>query len=300
VATGFQMPVNIAFVPSPGASLDSPLYYVAELYEIIKVVRRNGVISDYATGLINYNPTGSFPGSGEQGLAGIVVDPTNEDVFATALFAPNILNNTMCNPRVYRLTSVDGGLTSNARSVILNMAPETQGQSHQISNISFGPDGFLYVRVGDGFDSAASRNLAFYRGKILRMTRLGQAISTNPYYNAGNEITATDYVYASGVRNPFGGAWRLSDASHYFVENGSCVDRFAKLVRGRDFGYDGSDASMRIFALYNWDLATAPVNIAFIQPEVFGGSGFPAAYWGRAYVTQSVATYGSGPGNSLY
>jgi len=60
VATGFQMPVNIAFVPSPGASLDSPLYYVAELYEIIKVVRRNGVISDYATGLINYNPTGSL------------------------------------------------------------------------------------------------------------------------------------------------------------------------------------------------------------------------------------------------
>lgn len=298
VATGFQMPVNIAFVPNPGAGPDAPLYYVAELYGTIKVVRRNGTISDYATGLLNYNPSGTFPGSGEQGLAGIVVDPTNGDLFATALFAPNISNNTIGNPRVYRLTSADGGLTSNARSVILNMAPETQGQSHQVSNITFGPDGYLYVHVGDGFDSTAGRNLSVYRGKILRMTRLGQAISTNPYYNAGNGITATDYVYASGVRNPFGGAWRASDSSHYIVENGPSVDRFSKLVRGRDYGYDGSDASMSTFALYNWNPSTGPVNIAFIQQETFGGSGFPSQYWGRAYVTQSGATYGSGPGNA--
>ncbi len=298
VATGFQMPVNIAFVPNPGAAPDAPLYYVAELYGTIKVVRRNGVVSDYATGLLNYSPTGTFPGSGEQGLAGIVVDPTNGDLFATALYAPSVTNNTIGNPRVYRLTSIDGGLTSNARSVILNMAPETQGQSHQVSNISFGPDGYLYVHVGDGFDSTAGRNLAVYRGKILRMTRLGQAVSTNPYYNAGNGITATDYIYASGVRNPFGGAWRASDSSHFVVENGPSVDRFSKLVRGRDYGYDGSDASMKTFALYNWAPSTGPVNIAFIQQETFGGSGFPAAYWGRAYVTQSGPTYASGPGTS--
>jgi hypothetical protein len=128
------------------------------------------------------------------------------------------------------------------------------------------------------------------------MTRAGLPVSTNPYYNLLNGITATDYIYASGVRNPFGGAWRASDNAHYFVENGPSVDRFARLVLGRNYGYNGSDASMRNFALYNWDPATAPVNITFIQPETFGGSGFPPSYFGRAYVTQSGATFAGGPG----
>ena len=49
------------------------------------------------------------------------------------------------------------------------MVGETQGQSHQISNITIGPDGKLYVHVGDGFDTAMALNLDSYRGKILRM-----------------------------------------------------------------------------------------------------------------------------------
>jgi glucose/arabinose dehydrogenase len=301
VASGFELPVNIAFVPNPGNTPDSPLYYVTELYGTIKVVRRNGTVSDYATGLLNFNPTGSFPGSGEQGLAGVVVDPANGDLYATLLHSLIPFDdNSPHNPRVVRFTSNDGGLTAATQSVVLNMAPEQQGQSHQISNITFGPDSYLYVHVGDGFDAGAAQNLSQYRGKILRMTRQGQAVTTNPYYNAGNGITARDYIYASGVRNPFGGAWRLSDSSHYFVENGPSIDRFARLVAGRNYAYDGSDQSMRTFALYVWDPATAPVNITFVQPEVFGGSGFPAEYFGRAYVTQSGGTFGSGPGSALY
>jgi hypothetical protein len=123
-------------------------------------------------------------------------------------------------------------------------------------------------------------------------------VVSNPFFSAADGISARDYVWAYGLRNPFGGAWRALDQSHYFVENGPSVDRFARAASGRNFAYDGSDASMRTNALYNWDPATAPVNIAFLQQETFGGSGFPAAYWGRAYVTQSGATYGGGPGNT--
>jgi hypothetical protein len=86
VAGGFQLPVNIAFVPDPGLDADDPLFYVTELYGTIKVVTRDHTVRDYATGLLNFDPTGNFPGSGEQGLAGIVVDPATGDVFAGMLY----------------------------------------------------------------------------------------------------------------------------------------------------------------------------------------------------------------------
>ena len=86
----------------------------------------------------------------------------------------------------------------------------------------------------------------------------GTPPTDNPFYNASNGITATDYVYAYGLRNPFGGAWRASDSKHYTVENGPSVDRMSQLVAGRNYLYDGSDASMTNFAIYNWSPATAP------------------------------------------
>lgn len=291
-ATNLMLPVSIAFVPNPAAGPNAILCYVAELYGTIKAVTRSGVVSDYRTGLVNFNPTGDFPGSGEQGLGCIVVDPANGDVFATVLAD----NGTGTHyPRVIRLQSIDGGRTASTVTLILNMPNDPQGQSHQISNISFGPDGFLYVHVGDGFVASAAQDLSMFRGKIIRMTRTGLAVSTNPFYNAADGITARDYVWSSGVRNPFGGAWRNSDQSHYMVENGPSVDRMSKLVRGRNMLWDGSDASMRNFAIYNWDIAHAPVNMTFPQATVFGGSGFPAAKLDRAFVTESGPTYGDGP-----
>jgi len=157
------------------------------------------------------------------------------------------------------------------------MPGEIQGQSHFISNFSFGPDGKLYVHMGDGFDYTTAPNLNSFRGKILRMNTNGTPATDNPFYNAADGITARDYIWVYGLRNPFGGGWRASDNSHYEVENGPSVDRFAKVASGRNMGWDNSDASMSTFAIYNWSPAHAPVNIQFVQPSTFSGSGFPFA-----------------------
>lgn len=291
-ATGFQLPVNIAFIPNPGMASDAPLFYVTELYGTIKLVRRNGVVSTYASNLLNFNPTGAFPGSGEQGVAGICVDPASGDVFATLLYdaAPP---SGPHYPRVVRFHSHDGGVTAAMQTTILDMVGATQGQSHQISNITIGPDGKLYVHNGDGFDAAAAQNNSSFKGKILRLNFDGTPPTDNPFYN-GAPFTSLDYIWASGVRNPFGGGWRALDQSHYIVENGPSVDRLTKLVRGRNYLWDGSDASMANFAIYNWNPSRAPVNITFIQPETFGGSGFPATHFGRAYVSESGPTWATG------
>lgn len=297
VATGFQLPVNIAFVPAPGPDPDAPLYYVAELYGQIKVVTRAGAVGDYATGLLNFNPTGNFPGSGEQGVGGIVVEPQTGDVLVGLLYEDTAsqANPKPHYPKVIRMHSNNGGLTAASTQVILDMFGETQGQSHQISNLSLGLDGKLYVHMGDGFDTARAQDLSSFRGKILRLNLDGSAPQDNPFYNAADGITPKDYVYAYGFRNPFGGAWRAADGFHYEVENGPSHDRFARVVAGRNYLWNGTDASMHNFALYNWVPATAPVNIAFIQPSTFGGSGFPQEKMDHAFVSESGPTYATGP-----
>lgn len=288
IATGLSMPINIAFVPSPGPLPTDPLFYVTELYGTIKVVTNNHTVLTYATGLLNYTPSGQFPGSGEQGLAGIAVDPITRDVFVSHMWRTSGQNY----PRITRLHSTNGGVTSSSRQVLLDMQGETQGQSHQISNVEI-VAGQLYCHMGDGFDYTTAQNLGSYRGKILRLNLDGTPVPSNPFYNGGT-LDSRDYIFAYGVRNPFGGGYRAADGFRYCVENGPSVDRFSRLVAGRNYGWNNTDASMANFAIYNWAPSSGPVNVAFVQQQTFGGSGFPAERLDHAFVTESGATYAQG------
>ncbi len=294
VAGGLQLPVNVAFVPNPGNAPNDPLFYINELYGTIKVVTNDLTVSDYATGLLNFDPTGAFPGSGEQGLAGLVVDPLSGDLFVTRATDTDGLPGGDHHPQVIRLHSNNGGRTAASVTVILDMVGETQGQSHQISNATIGPDGKLYIHNGDGFDSSTALNLNSYRGKILRMNLDGTAPTDNPFYNAGDGIDSRDYIYAYGFRNPFGGAWRASDGKQYEVENGNALDRLARVDPGGNYDWNGSDASLLPDARYVWNPAHAPVNIAFVQSATFGGSQFPTSKFDHAFVSESGPTYALG------
>src|SRR5262245_13969913 len=303
VQSGLRLPVNIAFVPNPGADPDDPLYYVNELYGSIQVVRRDGTRQTFATGLLDYNPQGPISGSGEQGLTGLAVerDSINPNIYH--LYVGMLWDNGVPPGapnhyhKVGRMDSVAGGLSMASRTVLLNMQPETQGQSHQISNITIGPDGKLYVHLGDGFDSSTALNLDMYRGKVLRMNKNGTPVATgdpagaNPFYNAADGINSRDYVYTYGNRNPFGGAWRAADGRQWIVENGNNVDRMVDLVAGASYGWSGSDNAILQFSKFNWNPSTTPVNIDFVESTKFGGSMYPAEEFGHAFVTLSGSTY---------
>ncbi len=294
VAAGFQLPVNIAFVPNAGDAPGDPYFYVTELYGTVKVVNRSGEVRDYATGLLNFDPLGPFPGSGEKGLTGIVVDPASGDLFVSLVYAiPGVTDYHF--PRVVRLHSEDGGRTAANVSTILDFPEEPSGPSHQISTLSIGPDGKLYVQIGDGGINLPALDLSSVRGKILRANLDGKPPADNPFFSGADGITARDFIFAYGFRNPFGGAWRASDQSLWEVENGPNVDRLARVVAGQSYGFDGTDASMTTGAVYNWPSSHAPVNIAFVQSETFAGSGFPEESRGHAFVTESGPTYGEGP-----
>ncbi len=95
--------------------------------------------------------------------------------------------------------------------------------NHNGGDIAFGPDGFLYVGLGDGGGAGDTQNYARnptrLLGKMLRINVLGVAFpspgytipSTNPYAAnprcgpAANALPCPE-IYASGLRNP----WRWS------------------------------------------------------------------------------------------
>jgi hypothetical protein len=290
-ARDFQLPDVIAMIPNPGPLPTDILFYVAELYGNVKAVTRDGTVSTYATGLLNFNPFGNFPGSGELGIGGLCVEPTTGDLFVTMLYE---IPGTGLYPRLQRLHSADGGRTMQSRTTVVEFPTEPMGASHQISHVAMNPDGSLMVHMGDGFDITKGQDLNSVRGKTLRMQQNGQPDTRNTFYNANDGITARDYVYTYGHRNPFGGGLRLSSNTLYTSENGPAIDRFAALFQGTNYRYDGTEDSMRTFAIYNWIPSHAPVQMCFIENGRFGGSGFPAGQQGSAFVAESGPTFAAG------
>jgi glucose/arabinose dehydrogenase len=302
VATGFRLPVNVVAVPDPGDDPGDPFLYVVELYGTIKVVKRDGSVGVYRGNLLPSDQApGNIPGAGERGITGIAVDPANGDVLASVLY-PSAGDPEVLYGKVVRMHSEDGGLTAAGEpETVLDLAPESQPGSHQISNLTFGPDGMLYVHNGEAFVRDDAQDLESFRGKVLRVEPDGDPPPDNPFRDLTPGVTPSDFVWAYGLRNPFGGAWRASDGKHYEVENGPATDRFADVPAGRNFGWGHPDyalnpnGAMVQHALYAWPTSHAPVNLAFVEPQTAFGSGFPEDRMGHAFVSESGPTYAGGP-----
>ena len=270
-----HLPVNIAFVPNPGPNPADPYFYVTLLYGDIVMVQRNLQKQTYATGLLNFTPIGDFPGSGEMGVTGIVVDPASGDLFAAMVYDGG---DGEKYDKVVRFHSTDGGRTAATQIVILSGIPA--GVSHQIQALTIGPDGKLYVNVGDGWQAQYAPDLNDLRGKILRMNLDGSIPPDNPY----------NYVYASGIRNPFGAAWRPADGKLYISDNGPTFDdRLVKVLPGQDYGWNLTSPDLTIGALYLWNPTVSPVGMDFGDK-----TSFPSEYRSRLFVGLAGGPYDLG------
>ena len=274
--TGYDYPVSMAFVPRPSDHPTAPLYYVAELHGRIKVVMRQRTVHVYAENLLNFKPgLDASKADGGIGLVGLCVDPVSRDVFATMVFDDA---GTYRN-KITRFRSHDDGLTAAAANDILVMSSDAMwGNAHQIQQCSIGPDGKLYVNVGNGDQPGLSQDLNSLQGKILRMHLGGSAPEDNPFFEAGYPNSPKSYVFALGLRNPFAMVWRGSEL--FVNENGVTIDRFMRISAGANIGYEGTDRSMRMNTIYVWGPpAAAPVGMALVQE-----AGFPPYKRGHIFV----------------
>jgi glucose/arabinose dehydrogenase len=89
---------------------------------------------------------------------------------------------------------------------------KVDSRSHAGGSLEFGPDGKLYISVGDGtsFNATDERTISVQdvnslSGKILRVDPItGQGLSDNPFYSNGQSLDSNaSKVYQMGLRNPF-------------------------------------------------------------------------------------------------
>jgi len=136
--------------------------------------------------------------AGEQGLIGIALDP---------LFAINgfvYLHYTATTPdvhnRIIRLTAIGDTAAPDSEAVVLEL-PGLGSTSHNGGALHFGPDGFLYIGVGENSLRDEAQSLSSPLGKILRIAADGSIPETNPFYGVTTGINRA--IWALGLRNPF-------------------------------------------------------------------------------------------------
>jgi len=250
IVSGLSLPVNLAFVPNPRKEKESPLFYVTELYGRIKVVTNEFKVLVFADNLLNYQPDFKIPGTGESGVIGIAVHESG-DVFASMLYK----DGEAFKNKVVRFSTKDGLKAEKAETILDGIL--SINAAHQVQALTI-HDGKLYVNVGDGMiNPDVAQDEDDLRGKILRLNLDGSIPSDNP--------NPKSYVYAKGLRNPFGAAWRKSDDQLYISDNGPAVDdRIAKILPGENYGWPHS---MRKSSLFVWWYTEAPTAIDFAESQ---------------------------------
>jgi glucose/arabinose dehydrogenase len=185
----------IAMAVRPG----DPALYVAEKTGMVAAIRGGRVDPAPVLDLSRHVSQG-----GEQGLLGLAFSPDGRFLYAS-------FTDTAGNSHVTEFT-MDGDRAdaSSARTVLYVRQPYA---NHNGGGIAFGPDGDLYVGLGDGGSEGDphgnGQSLATLLGKLLRIRPTPDGAA--PYeVPAGNPFVGTPGVrpeiWAFGLRNP----WRFS------------------------------------------------------------------------------------------
>jgi glucose/arabinose dehydrogenase len=164
----------------------------------------------------------------EMGALGLALDPeftANRWVYVFYSQARNDNGDPEDN-RIVRFTERDGLATE--RTVIIKDLPSGIC-CHNGGRIGFGPDGKLYVTVGDVNDDEKVQNPRRLHGKILRLNSDGSVPSDNP--------DPQSPVFATGFRNPYGLAFHPVTGVPYITENGEVGhDEINRIVAGGNYG----------------------------------------------------------------
>ena len=287
---GYELPTAIAFVPEPGTSPKSPLYFVTELRGRVKVVTRDRSVSTFADVAIP-EPSTKYPQlSAQNGAAGLCLDAERGYVFVTysAFGADGALRNAIVRFESKRRTF---GLRAGSRLDIKSIfAPYPTSANHQIGGCVVVGDA-LFVGVGDGAVASRARDLDSVSGKVLRMTLDGEPFPGNPFARGAPAGSGRAYVWAYGLRNPFGLA--EVDGALFATQNGNAIDNFLRVEKGADYGWQGSDAAIATNAAAVISPAVGPVHLAYLPED---SRLFPPEWAGTFFFAASVSSASAGAG----
>ncbi|MDQ3708140.1 MAG: PQQ-dependent sugar dehydrogenase [Actinomycetota bacterium] len=201
----------------------------------------------------------------ESGLESLAAGPGGRTLLAyySASADPPADGGAAAAARVVRFAVRSDGSLGRPKTIL-----EVPGAGvHNAGAIGVGPDGLVYVNLGDNIRRGAAQDLGSPFGKILRLRPDGRAAPGNPF---SRRPGADRRVWALGIRNTFAFAW-LADGRMVGADNGERAGDEVNLLRA---GVN-----------YGWPPETAPteaVEPLLLWPETFAPAGLAAvpAGWG--------------------
>jgi len=191
----FQSPTAMA------QRYDDDGMYVAERAGRVRVLR-NGIVG--ASPVLDISDEVST--DGERGLLGLTFAPHSHSFYVYYTDKSGAIHITEF------ALGADDVVDMHTRRDLLTI-PHSQNNNHNGGQLAFGPDGDLYIGVGDGGGAGDpdknGQNLTVLLGKILRInpTATVNTPYTIPYDNPfAKQTGARGEIWAYGLRNP----WRFS------------------------------------------------------------------------------------------
>jgi len=221
VATGLSNATAMEFAP------DGRLFVCQQSGEL-RVIK-NGIL--LSTPFLSL----AVDSSGERGLLGVAFDPN----FPTNKFVYVYYTNGTSSPRhnqVSRFTANGDVAVANSEVVILTLDNLSSATNHNGGAIHFGPDGKLYVAVGENANGANSQTLSNRLGKILRINSDGSIPADNPFFNTAAGLNKS--IWSLGLRNPFTFAFQQNTSRMFINDVGqSTWEEINDGIAGSNYGW---------------------------------------------------------------
>ena len=180
--------------------------------------------------------------------------------------------------------SADGRRVGDVR-VIYRSEPTYDGTMHFGSRLAFGPDGMLFITMGERSDAPMRRHaqeLDNHLGKVVRIAPDGSAPQDNPFVGDAN---ARPEVWTLGHRNIQAAAFD-ADGRLWIVEHGAQGgDELNLIEKGKNYGWPlvaygeeysgrpipGAETSRDGYEqpVYYWDPVIAPSGAQFYSGDAF-------------------------------
>jgi glucose/arabinose dehydrogenase len=203
--------------------------------------------------------------SWEQGMLGLAIDPEfNINHHIYVYYSAVVDTENGSGPKVINrvLRFTDNNNIGTNQTVIMDNIPASRGY-HSGGAMAFGPDGKLYITVGDATEHIFAQDPSIVIGKILRINKDGTIPQDNPYPDSP--------VYTIGHRNMYGIAFDDGGAG-LVTENGDVrYDEINLITKGGNYGFPTSQ----------------PANL---PPERANGSSIKPlrSYWDTIAPTQMI------------
>lgn len=273
VVTGLASPTAMAFAPDGRV-------FVTQQGGQLRVIKNGALLT---TPFVSVTTTAT----GERGLLGLAFDPnfaTNRFIYVyyTAT-SPSVHN------RISRFTANGDVAVTGSEVVIMDLENLTSATNHNGGAMHFGPDGKLYIAVGDNATGSNSQTLNNRLGKILRINPDGTIPTDNPFFSTATG--ANRAIWALGLRNPFTFAFQPGATRMYINDVGQNTwEEINDGVAGANYGWPTTEGSTTnpqfrspVFAYGHGNSATTGCAItggAFYNPS---SSTFPSSYVGKYF-----------------